>query len=479
MSAAQEAIFKDEMFNPDFVTVDVEMCLRLIALFDSDTDINTFARAAMNHALAGGIVFTRRNRKLQQKDSDWHSHVWSDWVRDVHKYLFAVGFCFVSSVPDREYGAKPTVLCFDKLDIRYKIDVQGQTTFRVFEKLSMMDTILTDGEGIWNRRPLNNIRVIQISPPTCDGTIRSQLLTLLGDLMYEQHLLQVSFHADRARARPPIVTQHIQQPYKAEQNLAVAPTAYALSRSAPVRYGNGSSPAADSGLGTVVELMNRYGFTPQDMTQSMSKQLAPRINNSAIDQVYLATGRELVTQVMPEAPHDILLGFRMARMVTVGLAFGMTLPALTHNPSNNIGSSVKKTGSNGKDDDGSSSVYFENFQRELKQRLIIYIHQHYMHLHSASFAIETLAKNPKMTAKQVREDVDVQVALPGQPNEELLHRLYTEGMLKYDAYVSYVSSKHCIPTECFETSAKVSVKELNGIQPQLPGASSSSKSSKK
>lgn len=471
--SADRSIFQSDLFNPDFVSIDMSMCLRLLTLFDSDTDIHTFSRASINHALAGGIVFTRQNRALQQKDADWHNQAWSNWVRDVYKHLFAVGFCVVSSIPDEEYGARPTVLSFDRIDIRYRIDVHGQVTMKVFEKMSTLDTILHDTQGIWDRRALTNVRGIFLNAPSSDGVIRSQLLTLIGDLLYEQHLLQISFHADRARARPPIVTQQVQHPYKPEQNLASAPTAYALSgRSSAVRYGNGSAPAAastaDSSVGTVVDMMNRYGFTAQDMTQSMSKQLSARVNNSVVDQVYLASGRELVSQIMPEAPHDILLGFRTARLVRVGLAFGMTLPSLTQNPSAK-NSSVKKTGSNGKDDDGSSSVYFENFQRELKQRLLVYIHQHYMHIHVASFTAETLARNPKMTAKQVRADVEVKVSLPGQPSEEVLHRLYTEGMLKYDSYVNYVSSKHCIPIECFEDKPKISLKELNGIDTQLPG----------
>jgi hypothetical protein len=167
-------------------------------------------------------------------------------------------------------------------------------------------------------------------------------------------------------------------------------------------------------------------------------------------------------------------------MVRVALSFGMTLPSLTHPPTGASESlEITKGRRFGREDDGTNSVYFENFQRELKQRLIVYVHTMYTYIHSAPFAVEALrSTTKKLSVSDLRKEIEVEVTLPGLPEDNILYQLYTDGMMKYEAFINYVSSKHSIPTEAFEKKPTITLKELRGIEPK-PTTSSSSSSSKK
>lgn len=477
----------DEYNDPRYISLDIDRCVRLMRIYEQDIDVQTFARASLNHALSGGILFTRKNRKLDEESSDWHNLTWGQWVREVEKMQFCLGFCIASSVPHPKFGARPVVLSLEHVEIKYMLDAYNTPHFRVFEKLDALDMIMPQREAqVFSRQRLLNVRCWAQSAPLRDGSIRSQLTTLIGDLMYENHLMQVAFVADRARARPPIVSQFVDRPYRVSDRVSVSATSD--NRNVSQWLGSGTGPhigpgpavsGSDGGFSSaasVVNLMNSYSSADMGAIASrLGNVLRSNIVNGTAEQIYLEDGRQLVQQVMPEPPHAILLGFRQSRAVRVALAFGMTLPALTQPPQGVSANEVKKGGSHGKDDDGSNSVYFENFQRELKQRLVVYIHQMYAFIHTGPMALElvreALAKGDKpLSAKELQEDVTVSVALPGQPNEQALNRLYLEGVLRYDAYVNYISCKHSIPMDAFETKPKMDLKELNGVKEETEPA---------
>lgn len=481
--------YADEFSDPRYVDIDGNVCLQLVRLFENDIDIQTFSTACMNHALAGGIMFTRQNKRLDDEAADWNNQVWGTWVRQVHKMLFCLGFCLCSFKPHPKFGAEPTVLDLEHIDIRYHLDMHGTPHFRAWEKMDAQHLAFVrnddDTRGLFSRRPITALKTWCVAAPTRAGVIRSQLTTLIADVLYEQHLLQVSLIADRARARPPLVTQYVQQPYKNTTAAGLTLPSSALpptdAMAITPRLGDGSQPHQAA---YVVNMMNTYSSGDiGGMASRLDNLLKVNLVNSSTEQIYLKDGRELVKQISPEAPHDILLGFRQSRMVRVALSFGMTLPSLTHVPKGvHESSEVKKGGARGRDDDGSRSVYFENYQRELKQRLVIYIHQMYNFIHAGPLAVEAVSeatRNKKaLTPQEIQEDIQVNVALPGQPDEDVLYRMYTDGMLKYDAFVNYISSKHSIPMDAFELNPKLDLKELRGITDPPIEASSKSKSKK-
>jgi hypothetical protein len=460
----------DEYNDPRFIALDMNTIRRFLSLYERDSDIQTFSRATMNHALAGGILFTRKNKTLEEASSDWHNQTWSGWVRELYKMDFAIGFCIASFIPDDVYGAAPTVLSMDHVEVRYHLDAHNIPYFRVWENMDAID-VITGGMGgsVFGKRRIENVRFWSSSPPTQSGVFRSQLMTLMSDLIYETHLMQAAMIADQARSRPPIVSQRIPQAYRGS-SLAGSGSIPTQS-SSDSRYGDGNAPyRSRSNQHNLVELMNAFDSDSLDsMTARVDKMLSSKVNNGAVEQVYLEDGRQLVQQILPEPPHAILLGFRQSRAVRVGLMFGLTLPALTQPPRGVNISEVKKSGAHGKDDDGSNSVYFENFQRELKQRLIVYIHQMYAFIHTAPFAVEAMKRTKDLDQETLRQDVSVSVTLPGMPEESVLTRLFMGGILKYEAFVNYISSKHSIPVDAFETKPTLTLKEVNGIvEPKAP-----------
>jgi hypothetical protein len=49
------------------------------------------------------------------------------------------------------------------------------------------------------------------------------------------------------------------------------------------------------------------------------------------------------------------------------------------------------------------------------------------------------------------------------------------GVLRYDALISYLSARYAIPMDSFNVKPELSALELNGMQEQLPPATSSKK----
>lgn len=460
---------QDDYNDPRFVSLRMDLVRGHIHLYEKDSDIQTFARACLNYALAGGILFERKGRHLDAISKDWHNAKWSQWVRDVEKSMFCLGFALVSYIPHEKYGGMPTVISLEHVEIRYCLDIHLIPHFRVYEILDTTDSMFgasnldTPFYVPFGRRRIPNVKVFSLSPPTKSGAIRSAITTLMADLVYENHLLQAALIADQARARPPLVTQRISDAY----NSAKA-TGETISTYNP-HLGNGTDPHRGTRHASdVVQFMNAFsGDSQEQIASRVDRMLKTRVNNSAMEQVYVEDGRQVVNQVMPEAPHAIILGFRQSRMVRVAMMFGITLPALTAQAKTGTGGSdVKKAGAKGKDEDGSNSMYFENFQRELKQRFVGYIREMYMYIHTIPFSLE--AANDKSHTSSIEQQVDVTVSFPGQPDDAILTRLFTSGCMKYDYYISYLSTKHAIPIEAFETTPKMTVKEMNGILPPPP-----------
>jgi len=509
----------DEYNDPRFVSIDMSVLKSSLDLYDRDCDIQTFSNASLNNALSGGILFTRKGHLLREEARDWHNAVWSRWTRAVERMLFVAGFCVCSFVepyglspvetharhtsepdvkkeahvslktdsqitgPTPKRGRRmPTVLSVEHLEIKYCLDVHGEPHFRVWSTggvaagLFGFSSAYGQGFGLGDSvvpTRVPNVRVWVVDSPDRHGRIRSKFATLLADILYENHLLHAAFIADQLRAQPPLVTQRLPQ--------SKAPTPAALGSSATPTcdsvtnenrggfYGDGNKPYSNaSGL---VELLNVFNSdTLESMTGRVNSMLQRRINNSASEQVYIEDGRQLVSQVLPEAPHDIILGFRQSRMVRVALVFGITMPSLTKTASAEKGGvQVKAAGNAGKDEDGSNSLYSVNFQREMKQRMIAYIRQMYRFIHSFEFATEALrdakatGKLAQLTREDLEDEIGVCVSFPGQPEDAMLSQLYKAGMLTYAAYINYMSTKHSIPIENFHEKPQLSIREINNI----------------
>jgi len=470
----------DDAYNdPRFISLDMETLNRFLRIYEKDNDIQTYSQSSLNHALAGGVLFTRKNKMLPEESKDWHNQIWSGWVKQVEKMLFCHGFCIASCKPHPKYGAEPTVLSMDHIDIRYHLDVHGVPTFRVFEKLDAIDMIINSNshnseQFVFGRQPITNIRWWIATPPTRTGAIRSSLMTLLNDIMYEAQLMHLSSIADRARANPPMVTQRIPQQYKAGAISSSAPSL--LGGGNGSRFGNGTAPDNSNSTNTayhndgqnLVELMRTFDSESLgSMSSKLERMMATRINNSAYEQVYLEDGRQLVQQVIATPPHDILLAFKQAISVRVALKFGQTIPALTQPPKGLNTSEIKKSGDKGASNDGSNSIYFETHQREMKQRFIFYIHEMYTFIHTPQFALDEIREaqqtKTKLNPTELRDAIKVEVSLPSVPEDNTLHALYSMGILKHESFINYISSKHSIPIEAFESKPVLTVQERNGI----------------
>lgn len=490
----EEALpFYDEYNDPRFKSINMTDALSLLNTFEMDSDIQTFSRAAMDHILSGGVLIDRKGWTTSQDAREWHTKVYSQWMRDVFKHEFCLGFAICVVKPRGEYGGEPRLLNLAQVEIKVFVDYMNEPHFRVWQILEPQLVPVYSSNVSMGRRRIHNIKVFCSSPPSKDGRIRSQLQTLLPDLAYEHHLLFAAMVADEARAQPPIVTQRIPEPYKDVAGTALTMAGKsAMTSVTGLRLGDGSNRTEryQQGRNTnmanaqrLAEFMNYFGAdTAEQIAAKVDRMLQARVNNRRIEQVYVEDGREVVKQVLAEAPHDILLGFMQKRLVKVALAFGFTLPALTQaaKASASGNSDVRKAGGRGKEEDGSNSLYFENSMRALKTKMLGLVREMFLFINGKAFfrqKIEDFQESKKGTKQKDDDDDDdgddfdwglgVEVSFPGHPDDKKLRELFLDSLLKPDHYVRYMSSYLGVPLEAFQ-KPKLTIQELNGIQEPEP-----------
>ena len=299
----------DEAYNDTrYISLDMDLLFRLVQLYERDSDIQTFSSAALNHALAGGILFTRSSKMLNDEAKDRHNQVWSGWVKQVLKFRFCLGFC-IASFTEREDGElEPTIPSLEHHEIKYYLDPQGDAHFRMWKLLEPSEMSLEAPSSVYGRERVQNIRWWAPDPPTRTGVIRSQILTLIADLEYENHLLRAAFIADRARAQPAMVSQKVDKVYKPMASGQLGSNAPILGGSAATPYlGNGT--ATHSRTGELVNLMNLTGYSGSQLATALRSRIPSSRggtgpNTAGLEQIYLEDGRQLVQQLLPEPPHD-------------------------------------------------------------------------------------------------------------------------------------------------------------------------------
>jgi len=123
-------------------------------------------------------------------------------------------------------------------------------------------------------------------------------------------------------------------------------------------------------------------------------------------------------------------------------------------------------GGKGKLNEG-SLVVFDNTQRETKQRLLGYIDNMYSRIYMTHHSLHVLVETPLyQLSEEASKHHGTEISMSGLPSDDVLNQLYLMGLLKYDRYVAFLASKHSIDIDCFNSSALVSLDDLNGIKPE-------------
>jgi hypothetical protein len=121
---------------------------------------------------------------------------------------------------------------------------------------------------------------------------------------------------------------------------------------------------------------------------------------------------------------------------------------------NSTPSSHRKYTSNSNDGRHSSSfVLFENAQQHLKQDVLAVVKTMFYSIHLKTHLEEYLENTEpkKWSAEEAAKSAEVSIELPSLPDEDKLLDFYHAGFLKYDALIKYLSTKHGITEDSWNT----------------------------
>lgn len=119
----------------------------------------------------------------------------------------------------------------------------------------------------------------------------------------------------------------------------------------------------------------------------------------------------------------------------------------------------------GSGSDQNAAAIFRNSQMAMKQDFVqLLTHTHnVIHAHSK---MEKYLLHQPLTRHVTREEVDravttsVKVVIPGTPPEDIMDKLYREGVLKYSAKRKYIATMYAIPEDDLNEEPDITLPEL-------------------
>ena len=386
-----------------FVLLDQDNIRELVHLFHHNPFIQNAFKMHYDAALASDIQFERTEYILDEEGHRWHTTNYKEWTLEKERRKKQIGFAIGTARPNPIYGAKPTILNPEKIDIYHYEEPDSTHHIRAFERNTdfVMNKVLNPrtiaqsitamngfGES-YEQREIHNIEIFWEQYPDSDHGICSVVQTLAEDKIFSEHLVNLTVETNYARGRPPVVTEHV--PEKNDKDsVSVMPSSMQF-------LGNGNEPAnQDITAEKRTIAMERKQQMMVDMLKIHNSEDANRwehltnyIDNarrSQPDNVFhqeidLPLNRRLVIPQEPQSPL-LLLEFRTAMLECVLNTFSLSLSMLSNAAS--TGQVKKQTGQSGKGGSGNNSsakFIFMNAQKALKSVLESDITRMYTKIH--------------------------------------------------------------------------------------------------
>lgn len=502
---------KYQLLNPETIK-------QLFQFFDTDPDVNIAYGIHISAALAGNILFKRKDLELTKESKDWHNRTWENWSTEKERSIEAVGFALSSSFTDPLYGGVPFILDLTQVDVYHWKSPASRHYFRAFERVTSGFSIGVHPSAIVNASGLAGMyeeyeqrEIVGLEafyrdhPPSAEHEIRSRMVLLSTDWIVSDHLLTCTMEANIQRAKPQLVTEQV--PDKStKDDIDIAPGRLQL-------MGNGNAPNPrhtaewNDQQQKLAEKQQRYREDFLRLLGSADKDRYHRVMNY-MDKIHreLLTGNEnnivelpdqrhLVNPNMPEPPKDFL-AFRTARTERVLHAYHLSLSMLSN--ASSTGHMKAATGQSGRGGSGNNSNARETFlkeQRKFKAHLTDDIKRMYLRIHQEVFfyqavdsyrqeaweskentmideGFEEFQNKLNIDLNKIQEKMDLEVSLPGLPTDDELLDWYQQGFITYEYLVETLRARHSLPQIAFNTKPEMTVKEMNGILPPPPPSSS-------
>jgi hypothetical protein len=474
----------DWLMDTRYIPLDMDLMSQLFRRYDKDSNIRTVCHIFYSTLFAGGVLFERKDAKLNQAAARWYDATWASWAEEVDRNQSSVGFAACSFTPHNEYVGVPTCIDLTTCMVLYRKDVFNRPHFVFFECLTGFNNpmgflaarnSMKGVTGVFGSmyRYIPNVVVYYETEPTSAGEIRSRVEVLAPDLDLDETLVVSTKMATISRSNPPLVLESVREPHDPE---AIISTVQPLSMMLGDGYGpTGSSSSSSSSSMTraqeeqmerqkyqYAQMLSMMGRTGAEKAEALARQHMRMIAAQGLREHYLGEGRKYVNHHLAESPDALLIQFRAARMERVFQIFGIPIGMVSQQSS--LGG---KTNMN-----ENAMMVFMNTQKQKKQQLLNYMYDMYNRIYLVHHTLHVLANTPKGELPQRKTeipDTGINIIMTGLPLDEVVKELYIMGALRYEAFVKYMSSKHAIPEEDFNSSCEMSLDDLNGIKPEPAG----------
>lgn len=470
-----------------FTILDRDYMQRLNYFFSTNSLMRTIYDIGSRSLLGGGIAFEKKHHFTSEMTAKLFENAWEQFVRDLLKSMWLYGFALCITRSDEFLVAVPLVLPLDQLIVRFYQDSYGQRRYAV----SRIPDAVTVGLGTGIESSGNSslskqmqpgdleqlipgVTVFEMSPPLSDGTITSNVASILADFrrydqLMEQYVRYATYHAV-----PPIFTRF---------DIPKNPDARALAedqaaREAGLAGADGGAGAADGAdmlpridpqEAMKINAFRQYGLrTMAEAAWVVQEQLARAQmidSNSAggIEVHHLPAGRVLDKQQLGREP-SYLKDIHRELETRVSAVFGIPADLFGEAKGNRSGNTDHR-------------MVFHDSMRGIRQNVESCLYRMYLHIYGESTLDSYIATHNSYTIQQLQADTNVHVTLPGILPTELLTEWRLMGILDHDVFVSMLARAYSLPRSLFTTAPEVSLKDILKVKPEPAGAASSSKSS--
>lgn len=477
-----------------FRLLDQDHMRSLNRFFSTNSLMRTIFDIGTRALLGGGIAFEKKHHFTTAMTAKLFENVWEQFVRDLLKSLWVYGFALCITRSDEHLVAVPLVLPLDQLQVRFYQDPFGQRRYAA--NVLPDDVTMALGLGMFqaandsassgsapSMHPgeldslIPGITVFEMSPPLADGTLTSNVSTVLQDFRQHDTVMEQYVRHTVHHAVPPIFIRHDIPKGMDGGPAGMAMNVHRADFAADLQGAEADSMLAqasvqiDPDVQRQLDLVNRHGVKTIGAARLIvqeQKLAAQHLSASATGSMAtyeLPPHRVLDKPPMGKEPSHVEY-FHRALEIRVAAVFG--IPAdLFGEPKGNRSGNVDHR------------MIYHDAMRGIRQLMQSCLYRMYLHIYGESTLSTYVATHNSYTLEQLQADTDVHVTLPGILPTELITEWRMEGILDHQTYVAMLARSYSLPVSVFTTAPEVSLKDLLKIKPEQPGSSSSSSSKKK
>lgn len=485
-----------------FKTLDRDFMEQINRFFSTNSLMRTIYDIGCRALLGGGIKFEKKHHFQSSMTAKTFDYAWEEFVRDLIKSLWMYGFALCVSRSDSQLVAVPLVLPLDQLVVRFHQDAFGQRHYAVSrppDNITMAlvghgkDSQFMDLQPGELDSPILGVQVFEMSPPLADGTLTSNVATILDDFRRHDVLMEQYVRFAQYHAVPPVFMRYdlpkgsdattVRTARAVRDNQLAMPAPSAHGGGAALLNITGDRQAEEYTMDEIEALAMPYVKTGQAKTMAAARlmvqedlyaaqQLASS-SSSAASSSSANLGFQL-HQLPPERILDKqLLGkepghvehFHRALEIRVAAVFGIPADLFSEPKGNRSGNTDHR-------------MIYHDAMRGIRQTITTCLYRMYLRIYSTSVSESYIATHNTYNIHQLEADTDVNVTLPGILPTELVTEWRLQGVLDHGTYVSMLARAYSLPKSIFTSKPEVSLKDILKIKPETPGASSSSSSSK-